>query len=415
MRVLLILSLAHLTLALWPVPRNLKTGTNLVKLSSSFEISVSLPAEAPRDLLSAIQRTKDHLANDKHRRLTPTRGEEDRSALPSTPTLALLELSIPASAGRVASIAEKAVKDISRRDEAYSLHLPADGSLARISANSTLGLLRGLTTFEQLWYWIPDTVYAHEAPVVIENDAPAFVRLPFYSLSVMLTITSSRTAASCSTQRETCTPSFTLSPRAPLTFNSFPVEDIKRTLSAMSLVKMSVFHWHIVDAQSFPLYVPSIPSLSEQGAYSPEEVYSEKDVQDIVQYAAERGIDVVIVRFLISMRIPSLMHGLSNRRSTHRDTQRPSRTHIPPTSLVPARTPGLFTLPNLHQANSASLRLPPSTSRSPCSRMSLVVYLEQCSAPAGTRSICDATRKMQRRRESWASEGLGWTWLWRSL
>jgi hexosaminidase len=47
---------------------------------------------------------------------------------------------------------------------------------------------------------------------------------------------------------------------------------------------MSQFHWHVVDAQSFPLTIPGFPELS-QGAYSAQDVYSSDDVQDIVTYA----------------------------------------------------------------------------------------------------------------------------------
>jgi N-acetyl-beta-hexosaminidase len=49
--------------------------------------------------------------------------------------------------------------------------------------------------------------------------------------------------------------------------------------------KMSQFHWHVVDSQSFPLTIPGFPELSQKGAYSSSEVYSSADVQDIVTYA----------------------------------------------------------------------------------------------------------------------------------
>jgi hexosaminidase len=49
---------------------------------------------------------------------------------------------------------------------------------------------------------------------------------------------------------------------------------------------MSHFHWHITDAQSFPLMVPALPALAEKGAYSTDEIYSVADIQDIVAYAA---------------------------------------------------------------------------------------------------------------------------------
>ncbi|EEB95839.1 hypothetical protein MPER_05131, partial [Moniliophthora perniciosa FA553] len=75
--------------------------------------------------------------------------------------------------------------------------------------------------------------------------------------------------------------------------NYYPVADIKRTLDAMSLVKLNTFHWHVVDSQSFPLQVPGFTELADKGAYAPSAVYSPEDVQDLVSYAAARGIDVI--------------------------------------------------------------------------------------------------------------------------
>jgi hexosaminidase len=54
---------------------------------------------------------------------------------------------------------------------------------------------------------------------------------------------------------------------------------------SVRFIKMSQFHWHVVDSQSFPLYIPEYPELSEKGAYSAKEIYSSRDVKDIVQYA----------------------------------------------------------------------------------------------------------------------------------
>ena len=53
---------------------------------------------------------------------------------------------------------------------------------------------------------------------------------------------------------------------------------------------MNQFHWHIVDSQSFPLQIPGFTDLSAKGAYSSSQVYSTKDVHDIVSYAGEVGL-----------------------------------------------------------------------------------------------------------------------------
>ena len=76
-------------------------------------------------------------------------------------------------------------------------------------------------------------------------------------------------------------------------FYSFAVSDIKRTLDAMSYVKLNQFHWHVVDSLSFPLQVPGFMSISEKGAYSSSEVYTPSDVSDIVTYAAAVRLDSI--------------------------------------------------------------------------------------------------------------------------
>jgi hexosaminidase len=55
---------------------------------------------------------------------------------------------------------------------------------------------------------------------------------------------------------------------------------------------MSVFHWHVVDSQSFPIDIPGFPELAAKGAYSTAEVYSTSDIQDIVSYAAVVSISL---------------------------------------------------------------------------------------------------------------------------
>ena len=44
--------------------------------------------------------------------------------------------------------------------------------------------------------------------------------------------------------------------------NFLPVNDILRTIDALSSVKMNVLHWHATDSQSFPLYIDSVPLMS---------------------------------------------------------------------------------------------------------------------------------------------------------
>ena len=141
-------------------------------------------------------------------------------------------------------------------DESYSLIVPADGSAARLTAKTVWGAMRGLETFSQLVWGNPSFV----AVGVNVSDSPLFGHR-----GVML-----------DTSR-----------------NYYPVEDILRTITALSANKLNVFHWHITDSHSFPLVVPSEPELAAKGSYGSDLQYSPQDVTRIVEFGLQHGVRVL--------------------------------------------------------------------------------------------------------------------------
>ncbi|KAL7234035.1 hypothetical protein ACSBR1_017604 [Camellia fascicularis] len=140
-------------------------------------------------------------------------------------------------------------------NESYSLTIPASGG-ATLTAETVWGAMRGLESFSQLAWGDPTLVAAG----VYISDFPIFEHR-----GVML-----------DTSR-----------------NYYGVEDIERTIGAMSANKMNVFHWHITDSQSFPLVLPLEPNLASKGSYGTGMEYSPEDVKRVVEFGLEHGVRVM--------------------------------------------------------------------------------------------------------------------------
>lgn len=152
-------------------------------------------------------------------------------------------------------------------DESYNLTVSDVNSPAVLSSVTVFGALRGLETFCQLVHPVSvDDVTgeasAYElagAPIAI-SDSPRF---PWRGLLI-------------DTSR-----------------HFLPLPTLFRIINTMSFAKFNVFHWHIVDAQSFPIVSRTYPRLSEAASWTPHSVYSFADVRQVVDFAKARGIRVV--------------------------------------------------------------------------------------------------------------------------
>jgi hexosaminidase len=95
----------------------------------------------------------------------------------------------------------------------------------------------------------------------------------------------------------------------------FPVEFIKKYIDLMARHKFNRFHWHLTEDQGWRIEIKKYPRLTEVGAYRKETVigkattktrasvkydgkpyggfYTQEEVKDIVQYAAQRYVTVI--------------------------------------------------------------------------------------------------------------------------
>lgn len=151
----------HRMLRVLPLPTDYTTGDQTLCLSPDFSIQLEEHSgqHLPDDLKEAAKRTERRLFENTHQLLTPKRGTElfDTEAqegeckhwLPS------LHIVLDSREKHVPSIMDSAIRPAEDRPdlERYSLSVPLDGT-ATIKAPTALGAFRGLTTFENLFFYL---------------------------------------------------------------------------------------------------------------------------------------------------------------------------------------------------------------------------------------------------------------------
>ncbi|KAG0144727.1 hypothetical protein CROQUDRAFT_134216 [Cronartium quercuum f. sp. fusiforme G11] len=323
--------------AIWPQPKTIEQGNTPIILSKDFKIIPSKRLinqfNLSKDLKLAINKTLEFIRNDHHRPLKIDRDESVKKIIKKDYQIVLdtLELRITYSKSNnwlmnsfknyywswknddeminLNEIKDEIRKPLNDRDESYEIQIGKDQFETRdcvtfhgfIEASNALGLLRGLQTFSQLVYATNITTNHQEVNKVVNQEETPKENVDeeqkseenekeeegeeevntFQYLYGPITIKDS--------------PSFPY--RGILldtSRNYYPIPDLLRTIEVMSWSKLSTFHWHIVDAQSWPLEIPHLPDLSKKGAYSNKEIYTINDVKNVIEFANSLGIDVMI-------------------------------------------------------------------------------------------------------------------------
>jgi hexosaminidase len=229
-------SMPGTTVSVMPLPARLILNSGKMPLDSSFTVYLSGHRD-PR-LQSAVSRFLKRLQKKTgiSFALLPTAGQDASQSK--------LVLYCSGAGERIQSPAA---------DESYALEVTSQSS--RLSANSPIGILRGLETFLQL---IDLDNGSFSVPALRIDDRPRFCWRGLH-------IDVSR--------------------------HWEPVEIIRRNLDAMAAMKMNVFHWHLSDDQGFRVESKAFPKLHQKG--SDGNYYTQAQISDIVAYAGERGIRVV--------------------------------------------------------------------------------------------------------------------------
>ena len=80
----------------------------------------------------------------------------------------------------------------------------------------------------------------------------------------------------------------------------FGVKEVKKLLNMMAIHKLNKFHWHLTDSPGWRMEIRTYPLLTEIGSKgnesnpdAPAQFYTQKQIRDIVAYAAQRHIEVI--------------------------------------------------------------------------------------------------------------------------
>ncbi|KAI9747548.1 MAG: hypothetical protein M4579_007440 [Chaenotheca gracillima] len=255
-----LLALASAASAIWPIPATYTNGDSVLWISRDVKINYKAPGSYGKSsaVQDAITRAHDIIFKENfvpwkfHLRNT----DFEPAAKGSKKYISSIDISVKdADSG---STYKPLAGQVS---EAYTLSVTEAGK-ATITADTSIGALRALDTFTQLWYTHSQPgvgVYTNLAPVDIK-DAPKF----------------SHRGLNLDVSR-----------------NYYAPQDVLHTIDALAWNKFNRLHIHATDAQSWPLDIPSLPELSEKGAYKKGLSWTPAEFENIQAYGAARGVEVI--------------------------------------------------------------------------------------------------------------------------
>ena len=218
-------------LNLMPMPASVQQGSKQLAITQSFSVAVTGSHDAALD--REVQRFQTQLSRHTGIPFRPKAG--------AAPTL---QIHSDRGCEAVQKLGE---------DESYELTVADSG--AKLTAPTSLGILRGLQTFLQL---VEITPTGFAAPAVAIKDQPRF---PWRGMLI------------------------------DVSRHFIPLDVLKRNLDGMAAVKMNVLHWHLSDDQGFRAESKVFPKLTGMG--SDGMYYTQDEIRDFIAYAHDRGIRVV--------------------------------------------------------------------------------------------------------------------------
>ena len=168
------------------------------------------------------------------------------------------------------------IPSLALNKEGYQIRINQDGIV--ISATSSNGIFYGIQTLKQLLPVPGLSSEKIEVPFVQISDQPRFVWR-----GLMLDVGR----------------------------HFFPVAYIKNLLDYMAVYKLNTFHWHLTEDQGWRIEIKKYPALAELAHWRDETIlghasesetydgigyggfYTQDQIKEIVQYAADRYITVV--------------------------------------------------------------------------------------------------------------------------
>jgi len=214
-----------------PMPASVQPGSGQLPVNQSFSVAVTGFHDASMD--REVLRFTTQLSRETGIPFRPKSG--------AVPTL-----QIHADRGR------EAMQKLGE-DESYELTITDSGG--KLTAHTSLGVLRGLQTFLQL---VQITPAGFSVPVVTIKDQPRF---PWRGLLI------------------------------DVSRHFIPIDVLKRNVDGMAAVKMNVLHWHLSDDQGFRVETKAFPKLTGMG--SDNLYYTQDEIREFIAYAYDRGIRVL--------------------------------------------------------------------------------------------------------------------------